>query len=167
LRRDELTLGYRAPGQVLDFASRLLPLAAPTVTPTRSIRSGSDPPGITRVDPDRLLPEALREAARLADGGQLVGVVMTPDHLTLMTAMDPDRATVGLLDRDGIARPVTLVTASGVKGLEFDAVVVVEPAAIAGDDRRGLRMLYVAMTRPIRRLSIVHSEPLPEVLRSE
>jgi DNA helicase IV len=167
LRRDELTLGYRAPGQVLDFASRLLPLAAPTVTPTRSIRSGSDPPVILRVDPDRLLLEALREAARLADGGQLIGVVMAPDHLALMTAMDPDRATVGLLDRDGIARPVTLVTASGVKGLEFDAVVVVEPAAIAGDDRRGLRMLYVAMTRPIRQLSIVHSEPLPEVLRSE
>jgi DNA helicase IV len=167
LRRDELTLGYRAPGQVLDFASKLLPLAAPRVTPTRSIRSGSDPPSITRVHPDRLLPEALREGARLADGGQLVGVVMTPDHLTRMTAMDLDRATVGLLDRDGITRPVTLVTASGVKGLEFDAVVVVEPAAIAGDDRRGLRMLYVAMTRPIRQLSIVHSAPLPEVLRPE
>ncbi len=166
-RHDELTLGYRAPGQVLDFASRLLPRAAPTVTPTRSIRRGSDPPGITRVDPDRLLPEALREAIRLADGGQLVGVVMAPDHLTQMTAMDPDRATVGLLDRDGIARPITLVTARGAKGLEFDAVVVVEPTAIAGDGRRGLRMLYVAMTRPIRQLSIVHSEPLPEVLRSE
>jgi DNA helicase IV len=167
LRREELTLGYRAPGQVLDFASRLLPLAAPTVTPTRSIRVGSDPPGITRVGPDRLLPEALREAARLADGGQLVGVVMTPEHLTRMTVMAPDRAAVGLLDRDGIARPITLVTAQGAKGLEFDAVVVVEPAAIAGDDRRGLRRLYVAMTRPIRHLSIVHSEPLPEVLRSE
>jgi DNA helicase IV len=167
LRRDELTLGYRAPGQVLDFASRLLPWAAPTVTPTRSIRVGSDPPAITRVDPDQLLPEALREAARLADRGQLVGVVMTPEHLTRMTVMDLDRSAVGLLDRDGIARPITLVTALGAKGLEFDAVVVVEPAAIAGDDRRGLRMLYVAMTRPIRQLAIVHSEPLPEALRSE
>jgi DNA helicase IV len=43
-------------------------------------------------------------------------------------------------------------------------VVVVEPAAIAGDDRRGLRSLYVAMTRPIRHLTLVHAEPLPPPL---
>jgi DNA helicase IV len=48
--------------------------------------------------------------------------------------------------------------------LEFDAVVVVEPAAIAGGDTRGLRLLYVAMTRPIQHLSIVHAEPLPALL---
>ncbi len=40
-------------------------------------------------------------------------------------------------------------------------MVVVEPAAIAGDDRRGLRLLYVAMTRPIQHLSVVHAQPLP------
>jgi DNA helicase IV len=48
--------------------------------------------------------------------------------------------------------------------LEFDAVVVVEPAAIAGDDARGLRLLYVAMTRPIQHLSILHAAPLPALL---
>jgi DNA helicase IV len=53
-----------------------------------------------------------------------------------------------------------------VKGLEFDAVVVVEPAAIAGTDVRGLRMLYVAMTRPIRHLSVVHADPLPAPLQA-
>ena len=57
-------------------------------------------------------------------------------------------AGVGLLERDAMTRPVTIVPAPAAKGLEFDAVVVVEPAAIAGDDRRGLRLLYVAMTRP-------------------
>ena len=50
------------------------------------------------------------------------------------------------------------------KGLEFDAVVVVEPAAIAGTDNRGLRLLYVAMTRPIQHLSVVHADPLPAAL---
>ncbi len=71
---------------------------------------------------------------------------------------------VGLLERDAMSRPVTIVPAPAAKGLEFDAVVVVEPAAIAGDDRRGLRLLYVAMTRPIQHLSIVHGRPLPAPL---
>jgi DNA helicase IV len=63
-------------------------------------------------------------------------------------------------------RRVTVVAATAVKGLEFDAVVVVEPAAIADDDARGLRLLYVAMTRPIQHLSIVHADPLPALLLS-
>ncbi len=66
---------------------------------------------------------------------------------------------VGLLERDAMSRPVTIVPAPAAKGLEFDAVVVVEPAAIAGEDRRGLRLLYVAMTRPIQHLSVVHARP--------
>jgi DNA helicase IV len=165
VRTDELTLGYRAPGQVLELASRLLPVAAPTVTPTRSIRPGRDGPHITRVEPDRLLPESVAEAMRLAGAGFLVGLVMASDRLAAVVAAADGQADVGLLERDGITRPITLVDAPAVKGLEFDAVVVMEPAAIAGTDIRGLRLLYVAMTRPIRHLSIVHAEPLPEVLR--
>ena len=90
--------------------------------------------------------------------------MVAPGHLAGMAAAAGTRHDVGLLDRDGIARPVTLVAAPAVKGLEFDAVVVVEPAAIAGSDVRGLRLLYVALTRPIRHLSIVHAEPLPPAL---
>ncbi len=63
-----------------------------------------------------------------------------------------------------MTRPVTIVPAGAAKGLEFDAVVVVEPSAFAGDGQRGLRLLYVAMTRPIQHLSIVHALPLPDVL---
>ena len=47
------------------------------------------------------------------------------------------------------------------KGLELDGVIVVEPAAIVADEMQGLRALYVALTRSTRRLSIVHSQPLP------
>jgi DNA helicase IV len=63
-----------------------------------------------------------------------------------------------------MTRPITIVPARGAKGLEFDAVVVVEPSSIAGGDQRGLRLLYVAMTRPIQHLSIVRAGPLPEPL---
>ncbi|MGA3146709.1 MAG: UvrD-helicase domain-containing protein, partial [Acidimicrobiales bacterium] len=72
VRQDELTLGYRAPGQVLDFASRLLPLAAPTVTPTRSIRLGREGPRVMRVEPDLVFTESLGEAGRLAGEELLV-----------------------------------------------------------------------------------------------
>jgi DNA helicase IV len=164
VRRDELTLGYRAPGQVLDLASKLLAVSAPMVTPTRSIRRGRHEPRIIRVEPDHLLARSLDEAVRLAGEGFLVGLVVAPGHLGAMTDLARDRTDVGILERDGIARPVTLVGATATKGLEFDAVAVVEPSAIAGTELRGLRLLYVAMTRPIRHLSIVHSEPLPDAL---
>jgi DNA helicase IV len=165
VRRDELTLGYRAPGQVLDLASRLLPVAAPTVRPTRSIRRGRREPRIITVDPGELLPQSLREAAGLAGEGLLVGLVVPASHLAALMALGRGNDDVGLLERDGMDKPITVVSAAAVKGLEFDAAVVVEPSAIAGREARGLRLLYVAMTRPIQHLSLVHSEPLPEVLR--
>ncbi len=79
-RHEELTLGYRAPGRVLDFASRLLPLAAPGVTPTFSIRAGRTDPTVLRVDPDDLASAALAEARFLSDDYALVAVI-TPDEL--------------------------------------------------------------------------------------
>jgi DNA helicase IV len=164
VRREELTLGYRAPGQVLDLASKLLAVSAPMVAPTRSIRPGRHEPRIIRVEPDHLVARGLDEAVRLAGEECLVGLVAAPDHLAALANLVRGRTDVGILERDGITRPVTLVGASATKGLEFDAAVVVEPSAIAGTELRGLRMLYVAMTRPIRHLSIVHSEPLPDPL---
>jgi DNA helicase IV len=167
VRRDELTLGYRAPGQILDLASKLLTLAAPMVTPTRSIRRGRLEPMLIRVEHDQLLPASLAEATRLAGEEFLVGLITPAEEVAAMSALVKGRADVGLLHRDGgISRPITVVSAPAAKGLEFDAVVVVEPAAIAGEDARGLRLLYVAMTRPIQHLSIVFAQPLPAPLRS-
>jgi DNA helicase IV len=161
---EELTLGYRAPGRVLDYASRLLPFAAPGVTPTSSIRAGRTDPAVLQVAPDEFAPAALAEARALTERYALVAVI-TPDALmAALTTLAKGQLDVGVLDRDAITRPVTIVPAGGAKGLEFDAVVVVEPAAIAGNDRRGLRLLYVAMTRPIQHLSVVHALPLPDVL---
>jgi DNA helicase IV len=74
---------------------------------------------------------------------------------------------VGEATGDGLGRPVTVVAAEGAKGLEFDAVVVGEPAAIIAEraDRpTGLRLLYVALTRPTQHLSMVSTAPLPAAL---
>jgi DNA helicase IV len=160
----ELTLGYRAPGRVLDFASRLLPEAAPGVGPTSSIRPGRTEPTIRSVAVEDVPTAALAEAYALSAEHGLVAVIAPEGLVPDLARLTRRRHEVGLLERDAMTRPVTLVPAPDAKGLEFDAVVVVEPAAIAGADRRGLRLLYVAMTRPIQHLSIVHAHPLPAPL---
>ncbi|MGO9557970.1 MAG: HelD family protein [Acidimicrobiales bacterium] len=164
-RREELTLGYRAPGQVLDLASRLLPVSAPTVQPTRSVRQGRREPRIIAVTRDDLVSESLAEARRLAAEGFLVGLIVPPGPVDAEAAKAIAGADdVARLDELGITRSITLLPAPAAKGLEFDAVVVVEPTLIAGDEVRGLRLLYVALTRPIQHLTIVHARPLPALL---
>ncbi len=160
-RHDELTLGYRAPGRVLDYASRLLPVAAPGVGPTSSIRPGRTEPAVRTVPAEELVAAALTEARALAADHALVAVIAPDDVVPALGRLARHDADVGVLERDAMTRPITIVPAPAAKGLEFDAVVVVEPAAIAGEDRRGLRLLYVAMTRPIQHLSVVHARPLP------
>ncbi|MFD0473737.1 ATP-binding domain-containing protein [Nonomuraea thailandensis] len=59
---------------------------------------------------------------------------------------------------------LSVMPASMCKGLEYDHVVVAEPAAIAGAERRGLNRLYVALTRAVSRLDVVHARPLPPQL---
>jgi superfamily I DNA/RNA helicase len=68
------------------------------------------------------------------------------------------------LDDGGGGPGLTLVPVTLAKGLEFDHVIVVEPAAIAGAEARGLQRLYVALTRAVSRLTVLHAEPLPEAL---
>ena len=62
-------------------------------------------------------------------------------------------------------RPLSLLPVDLANGLEFDAVVVVEPAAIVEESPQGLRALYVALTRPTRRLAVIHTRPLPAALQ--
>jgi len=161
-REEELTLGYRAPGQVIDLASRLLPFAAPRIRPTLSVRVGRRSPTVVRLAPDKLFVRMAAEAAARAAEGFLTGCIVADAAVAqAASALRAARVEFGVAERDGLSKRITLLPAPAAKGLEFDAVVVVEPAAIAGDTTRGLRLLYVALTRPIQHLSIVHSEPLP------
>ncbi len=169
--REELTLGYRAPGRVLDYAARLLPSAAPGVQPTESIRAGRSDPHLRRTTADHLIADAIAEAVTLSEQHALIALIAAPDQIAALSGATAHDPRVGLLDADGMTRPITIVPAPGAKGLEFDAVVVMEPAAIVaasaeGNQRRGLRLLYVALTRPTQHLSIVHAAPLPDPLPS-
>jgi DNA helicase IV len=161
----ELRYGYRSPGQVLELASRLLPEAAPQVRPTEAVRPGRTEPVRVEVRPEQLLDAVASEAARLSQLWATVAVIVPPGMLDDVEAsLRGAGLDVGEATRDGLGRRVTVVAAEAAKGLEFDAVVVVEPAVIAGPDARGLRLLYVALTRPTQHLSMVTSTSLPEVL---
>ena len=69
-------------------------------------------------------------------------------------------------DATALERPVSVMEVGAVKGLEFDSVLVVEPAAIIAASPRGLNDLYVALTRTTNRLGLLHAAALPESLAS-
>ena len=165
VRIEELRYGYRSPAQVLALANRLLPAAAPGVAPTEPVRSGTVAPTLLATTPGRLLAAVAGEATVLLDRYHSVGVIAPMAMLAAVQAALADAGVdAGDPAHDGLDRRVTVLDAQTSRGLEFDAVIVVEPAGILDDPGRGLRLLYVAITRPTRHLSIVRSRPLPEAL---
>ncbi|MEZ5166392.1 MAG: ATP-binding domain-containing protein [Acidimicrobiales bacterium] len=166
VRFRELTIGYRIPGPAMALANRVLPHAAPGLRPPQPVREDGDQPRIVAVGADfraRLVEEVRRELD--AVGGGTVAVV-TPDSLVteVHAAFEAHEMPVGGPTRHGLDQPVTVVPVRLVKGLEVDAVVVVEPARIVAEEQQGVRSLYVALTRATRRVTIVHREPLPTML---
>ena len=150
---EELRHAYRVPAEIMELALPLLDLIAPDVEPPIAYRQGGAPPRLVRADEDRLLAAALHEAAALVELDGLLAVI-APRSLAAETPIGEafDETSVPVL------------TPRQAKGLEFDHVVVVEPAAIAEDGEQGLRELYVALTRPTKTLVVVHARPLPEGL---
>ncbi len=172
VRVEDLRLGYRAPGRVLAVASRLLPAIAPHLQATESIRPGRSDPQFLRVDGEELASAVAREAAALAQTWTSVAVIVpSPLHDKIATALAAAGTDLGDAEREGLDHAVTLVPALTSKGLEFDAVIVVEPARIVDDApvldgslRLGLRLLYIALTRPTQHLTVIHAAPLPDAL---
>ena len=163
-RLDVLTTGYRVPREVLDLANRLLPHIAPGVAAADSLRSV---PGSLQVQrTDDLVGTAARAVRRRTAAGS-VAVVAADDALlrSVGDALARDGISAARLAEDGAPGPVALVPSALVKGLEFDSVVLLEPAALARGGTYGLRALYVALTRAVSSLLVLHTEALPEQLR--
>jgi DNA helicase IV len=166
-RRRELTIGYRLPGPNMVLAAKVLALAAPDLKPPSSVRETGDEPRFVRADAGRIGEVAVQQALIERDAVDPGSVaVIVPDSLVEVVATAFDRAgvDVGRAARNGLNLQITLVPVSLVKGLELDATVVVEPAAILTEEVQGARSLYVALTRATKRLVVVHEAPLPEVL---
>ena len=169
---EQLTKGFRVPGEVIEYAARLLPSIAPDLEPPTSVRRARGDLVVTRVED---LVAATVDAARVeaAKVGS-VGLIL-PDALSGPVAAALEGAGVGfavLGEEPGnvdseVDIQLDVVPASLAKGLEFDHVLLLDPAGIvAGEADRitGLRRLYVCLTRAVTSLVVLHTEDLPEEL---
>jgi DNA helicase IV len=156
-----LDTGYRVPRQILDFASTLLPALAPGLAPARSLRQDPGSLTVTPATP-KALPGLLAAACEQALAQPGSAAVIASDEQVPALHRLLGAAGIGHQVLDGASADdrLTLVPVTLAKGLEFDDVIVVEPARIATHPR-GLHRLYVALTRAVSRLTVLHTEPLP------
>lgn len=173
-RLAELTVSYRTPAAVADAAQRMARAAGLPVSPLTAARQVDDALRLVPVASQSIAATVAEHATALAqefvgtDGAGQVAVVApaaeVPALRAAVAAALPDALGAEEASRLLTQRPedaqVRVVDPRETKGLEYDAVVLVEPAAIAQGDG-GHSDLYVAMTRPTQRLVVVHARPLP------
>ena len=139
-----LTVNYRTTAEILDASRDLLAEIAPEQSPSRSLRHGEPPCTLTRA---------------------AVAAQLRPGELTAVICADEDAARLA----EEVGDRAQVVPVSQVRGLEFDAVVVVDPGRIEAARPSGKRDLYVALTRATQRLTIMGSPaqapPGPEFAR--
>ena len=159
----ELSVGYRVPRQILDYASTLLAFIAPELSPASSLRTDPGSLEVVRADSagdlDELVSLACAEA--LARPGSVAVVAADPQVPALAATLAAAGIEAG---EPGADSRLTLIPVTLVKGLEFDHVIVVEPGRIVAAEARGLQRLYVALTRAVSRLTVLHADPLPTAL---
>ena len=160
---EHLCVNYRTPAPIMAVATDVLAVAAPGQEPPESVREKGDPPrAVAMTGPWAQELPTLVDKEHAAVGAGRLAVITADSVLDEVTAALPvaARARAG---RDALVEKIVVLTATESKGLEFDAVVVVEPAALL-EQPRGANDLYVALTRATRRLAVAHTGPLPEVL---
>ncbi|ONI67935.1 helicase [Kribbella sp. ALI-6-A] len=148
-RLAELTMNYRTPAEVMELAGQVLQLVDPQAKAPQSVRSTGVKPWHVDVAPAEQAAYVSKVAGEEVQHGQ-VGVITSRLRLELVQEAVGDLADV------------TVLTVAGAKGLEFDSVLVVDPEGIMLESPRGLRDLYVALTRCTQRLGVIGE--LPEVL---
>ncbi|NNN03980.1 MAG: AAA family ATPase [Acidimicrobiaceae bacterium] len=176
--RVELSVSYRTPEEVLEFAAPTLAAAAVGVNPPRAVRRAGVAPEVIETSPEQLAPVVVTTVRRLVEElspGRVAVIASAddcPEILRFLSRAGLDAVDPRIEDGRGLGADLVVVSAEGANGLEFDGVVVVEPgrivsrgAAEGAVSPRGLRTLYVAMTRPTRRLSVIASEGLPSTLQ--
>ncbi|MEV8417561.1 ATP-binding domain-containing protein [Streptomyces niveus] len=166
---EELTAGFRVPREVIAYASRLLPTISPGLTEVASVREA---PGSLEVRPveagalDAEVVGACGESLRHEGSiGLIAADARIPALSAALAAADLPHLAPGE-ETTALSR-LTLVPASLAKGLEYDYVVLDEPSAVVSgepDERTGLRRLYVALTRAVSGLTVIHASPLPDQL---
>jgi DNA helicase IV len=175
-----LTVNYRTPAEIMTVAADVLAEIDPDATPPRSVRESGTAPWRLAVGRESKFADAVGDAtaALAAQTGEGTLAVICPvgrraELEAAVAAALPD-AGIGRADTDAdrvagadepdLERPVVVVTVRQAKGLEFDSVLVADPAAILAESPRGLGDLYVALTRATQRAGVVYVGVLPPVL---
>lgn len=162
-RLDELTVNYRTPAQITAAAERMALAHGLEITPSRAVRDSEWPVDTVTITADDLVAAVadVVDEDREIDSRGTLAVIAPP---RIVDALDSELrgrfgASVGRGER-GLSRSIAVLTPQESKGLEFDAVVVVEPNEIIAGSSRGVGALYVAMTRPTQRLHLVGTSAL-------
>jgi DNA helicase IV len=156
-----LTTGFRVPAAVLALANRLLPALAVEVPAAVSLRRDGDL--AVREVGDPVAAAVAETRAALAIEGSIGVIAADAVAGKVHAALAAEGVVSG--DASGPDARVSVVPASLAKGLEYDHVIVLEPAAIVAAEPRGLHRLYVVLTRAVSRLTVLHTRPLPPPLR--
>ena len=152
-RTERLTVNYRTPAPVMALAAALLP---PSAEPPLSVRDSDESPWCAGADD---LADRVRRETELIGAGR-VAVIAPPDRVA-------ETATVlGLTPGPDLDAPVAVLTPEQAKGLEFDSVIIVDPAGIEQASPRGRADLYVALTRTTRRLGLINLGEMPRDLKA-
>ncbi|MEU8957233.1 AAA family ATPase [Streptomyces sp. NPDC048518] len=152
-----LTVGFRVPRAIVGLTNRVLGQLDVDVPAAQSMRADGELSAREVPDVAAAAVGAVREA--LGQEGS-IGVIAADGEVERLRAVF-GAAGVPVAGPDELGARVALLPASVAKGLEYDHVVAVEPAAIAEAERRGMHRLYVVLTRAVSRLDVLHSRPLP------
>ena len=165
---EELTVNYRTPSRIMRHASSLAAAHGLSVTEVRSVRKGEHDVRFIEAPGAGLVEKTLVEARTLADLTRgRVAILCLDDHLDAVLAGASSLFGEAAVGRGsvGIDREVSVMTPTDAKGLEFDAVVIMQPREILESHARGANDLYVALTRPTQALSVVYAGDLPAGLQ--
>ncbi|TCC24618.1 HelD family protein [Kribbella speibonae] len=164
----ELDRGFRVPEQIIRFAAKLLPEIAPTLGVPTGVRTVADALSIVSASEATLADEVVAGCRAALAGEGSVALIAADDQVgrlrDALAAAGLEVALIGETEDEIDTVRLVCVPATLAKGLEFDAVVVAEPAHIVAAEPRGLHRLYVVLTRAVSRLQIIHAEPLPGAL---
>ncbi|MFF1293205.1 MULTISPECIES: HelD family protein [unclassified Streptomyces] len=164
----ELHTSYRVPAEIMEFVAPLARTVAPTLPYPQAVRAaGEDAVRTVATEPWKLLGDTVAQATRLigtSDGHTLRSVaVIVPDDSGWLDEISRQLDLAEGITEQG-REAVSVLAAAQAKGMEYDHVLVVEPATIADRGPAGLRQLYVALTRSTQSLTVLHTSPLPEAL---
>ncbi|MFJ8991607.1 ATP-binding domain-containing protein [Streptomyces sp. NPDC102279] len=164
----QLNTSYRVPAEIMEFVAPLARAVAPALPYPQAVRqAGEDAVRTTATEPWRLLDDTISQVTRLvgtSDGHTPRSVaVIVPDDSGWLDEISRQLDRSESIDEQG-RQAVSVLAAAQAKGMEYDHVLVVEPATIADRGPAGLRQLYVALTRSTQSLTVLHTSPLPESL---